>query len=46
MKKTYSMPEFVAIELEEKDIITLSDGNVNDDLGGDAGKDPYAPEEE
>ena len=41
MKKTYSMPEFAAIELEEKDIITLSDENVNDDLEGDAKEDIY-----
>lgn len=41
MKKTYSMPEFVAIELEEKDIITLSDDFVNDDTEGDAGEDIY-----
>lgn len=41
MKKTYSMPEFMAIELEEKDIITLSTEDVNDDLEGDAGEDIY-----
>lgn len=41
MKKTYSMPEFVAIELEEKDIITLSDDFVNDDTEGDAKEDIY-----
>ena len=44
MKKIYSMPEFVAIELEEKDIITLSNDDLNDNVNQPAEDDNYAPQ--